>query len=784
MIGRQIAQYEVVEKLGEGGMGAVYKARDHRLDRFVALKVLSGPATKAADSALLDKEAKAASALNHPNIATIHDTGQYEGRPYLVFEYLPGGTLLQRLRQAGGKLGLEDILRFAREAGSGLAHAHRRGVVHRDIKTENMMLSDEGQVKITDFGLAVRGASRDTGNDDAAAGTAPYMSPEQGEAEEVDARSDIFSFGISLYELATGRVPFEGPHPAAIAYDIVHTPTPSITKHRADLPEALNLIVQRATEKRPGDRYQSMDELLADLSAVQQAHTTGSLPRYVRPADTLSTRERLLYAGAAAAIAAAIAVTFLWPGLFEPGLPDGPVSIAVLPFENISGDVAQDFLAEGLTEALITDLAKAPSLRVKSRASILPYRDSGRTLREIGAELGVDRIVEGTVLRMGERIRIAAQLIDARRDVSLWAESFEYDASDILKLQQEVAAAVAGEVQQKLSPPGGAAANRSIDPAAYAAYVRGRMAAFEWTLEGSRQALAEFTRAIEIEPDFAEAHAGAALAYGFLSLHGVAAPAELWPQARQAADRALAIDPSLDQAHVALGFVAALYDWDFETAEQEFRRALELNPGSIDARHALAMTVLAANGRIDEALAAIREAVDLDPLSAPVRSNYGDLLVFAGDARGAREQYERTLGIRPEFAEALRGLGLLALRQGRPAEGAVYLERFAEADPENEVAPVFAMIARGASSAARERLVEIESAAETEGGFHRWWLVAVAWASLGDRQKTLDSLERAAEVRNSQLVTLKVMETFARLRQEPRFQAILERLNLAESESR
>ncbi len=779
MIGQRIAQYEVVEKLGEGGMGAVYKARDRRLERFVALKVLSERCSRTGESARLDEEAKAASALNHPNIATIHDSGEHDGRTYLVFEYLAGGTLLELLRQAGGKLSLDDILRFAREAGDGLAHAHRRGVVHRDIKTENMMLSDEGRVKITDFGLAFR-ASRETGDSAlAAAGTAAYMSPEQGGDGEIDVRSDIFSFGIVLYELAVGKVPFPGPHPAAIAYDIVHTPTPSILKQRPDLPKALDLIIQRATEKRPSDRYQSTDELLADLEAIHRAHTTGALPRF-EPVESSAGWDRR-HVAAAIGLAAIIAVALAagWIRLFPPAAPSGPISIAVLPLENISGDTSQDFLAEGLTEALITDLAKLRSLRVKSRASVLPYRGGGRTARQIGGELGVDRIVEGTVLRVGERIRVTTQLIDAERDSNLWAESFEYDASDVLRLEQEVAAAVARQVRQEVKQPVSGAA-RSVDPAAYAAYVRGRMAAFEWSPEGARRALAEYENAIRLEPEYAEAYAGQAMAYGFLSLHDAAPPRELWPQARQAAERALAIDPALDQAHVAVGFVEALHDWNFDEAEREFRRALELNPGSIEARHALAMAVSAPQGRLDEALALMREAVDLDPLSAPALSNYGDLLIFVGRPDEARRQYERTLEVQPEFAEALRGLGLLALRQRRAADAASYFERFERADPRNTVAPVFAMIARGEIAAAREKLISSAAAAERSGTHYRWWLAAVAWASLGDRQRTLESLERAFVARSSQLVIIKVMESFSALRAEPRFQALLEGMNLAD----
>lgn len=768
-------------------MGAVYKARDRRLERFVALKVLSPNLQAKAspgDTARLDKEARAVSSLSHPHIATIHDRGEFEGQPYLIFEYLSGGTLREKLHASGGVLPIRDVLRYAIQAADALSHAHRRGVVHRDIKTDNMMLTEEGSLKITDFGLALRGAGHDTGGAQLQ-GTAAYMSPEQGQGLDVDERSDVFSFGITLFELATGRVPFEGPHPAAIAYDIIHTPTPSPGSIRKDLPGELERIILKATAKDPAKRYASSEAILADLELLQESYITGALPS----ADDLRQTDRRVWrvAGAAVVILLVLGAAAGWlsrGGGGPPPTAENPLTIAVLPFENLSRDASQDYLAEGLTGSLMTDLARLPELRVVSRNSVQPYKGSELSVREIAAELDADRIVEGTVLRVDDRLRISAQLIDALSDRHLWANSYEYSAEDVLKLQQEVARAVAGEVQQRLGPQAGVPSRRmrEVDPEAYAAYVRGRLAAFEWTPLGVQRSVAEFERALEIDPAYAEAHAGLAMAYGFLGLNGAGLPRELWPRVRAEAERALALDEGLDQAHIALGFVEATYDWNWGGAERSFRRALALNSGSVDARHALAMTVLAPQGRIEEALELIEQARALDPLSIPVNSNLADLLDFGGDPQAALQQYARTLELQPEFEDAWIGQGLVLYRLGRLQEAEQSWYRALEIQGgRNAVSQGFVDLARGDRAEAVQRFESaIESAPEPTRAYAPWCMYAIGLSLLGRQEQALQALENAYVQRSSQLLMIKSSPNFESLHGLERFQALLRGMNLAD----
>lgn len=785
MIGRLIDQYEVIEKLGEGGMGAVYKAVDRRLERFVAIKILAPRLEENAspnDTARLDKEARAVSALSHPHIATIHDRGEHEGQPYLVFEYLAGGTLREKLQAAGGRLPIRDVLRYAVEAADALSHAHRRGVVHRDIKTDNMMLTDEGSLKITDFGLALRNAGRDTG-DVQAQGTAAYMSPEQGRGVDVDQRSDIFSFGISLFELSTGRVPFEGPHPAAVAYDIIHTPTPAMGPLREDLPAELERIVLKATAKDPDKRYLSSAELLEDLQNLQQRYLTGALPS----AADLRRSDRRAWRVGAAAVAALALVGVAGGWMSQRGArptADNPLTIAVLPFENLSRDASQDYLGEGVTESLMTDLARLPALRVVSRNSVRRFAYSGLSLREIASELGADRIVEGSVLRVGDRLRISAQLVDARADRHLWAESFEYSAEDVLKLQQEVARAVAAEVRQRLEPADGLRRRRvrEVDPEAYAAYVRGRLAAFEWTPAGAQRSVQEFKHALEIDSAYAEAHAGLAIAYGFMSLNGVGLPRELWPRARAEAERALALDADLDQAHTALGFVEAVYDWNWGGAERSFRRALELNSGSVDARHALAMTVLAPQGRIEEALDAIRAARRLDPLSPALSSNVADVLAFAGRYEDALEEYGRAIELQPEFEEAWLWRGFIQLKLGRPQEARDSWRRVLEIQAGRvPAAEGLVHLADGDNARALELFEQArQSSPDPTEGYAPWCFYAIGFSLLGRPETAIEALENAYVQRSSHLVMLKVSPNFEALRGRERFGVLLRGMNLAD----
>ena len=797
MVGQRIAHYEILEKLGEGGMGVVYKARDHKLERFVALKLLSARGDPSAEAAYrFEQEAKALAALEHPHIAALHDRGEFDGKPYLVFEYLPGGSLrakLQRLRQSGQNLPLQEVLRYGVEVAAGLAHAHRKGVVHRDVKPENVLLTEDGRAKVSDFGLALwGGATRITGTG-RTLGTAAYTSPEQAQQLPIDHRSDIFSFGVLLYELAAGETPFRGEYAAAVVYDLVNTPTPSLHDTRPDAPEALDQIIQKATAKEPGERYRNMGELLLELRELWNdptpVRTTRPKPRgtglrFLRrqPQHGRSSRRR---AAVAAAIAAAmlLGVVALYRSrrAIEPAStlsatrPAETLSIAVLPFENLSRNPEQDYLADGITEALITSLAKIPSLRVISRTSVMRYRQGGKTVREIGDELKVTRVVEGSVLHAAGQIRVTAQLIDTATEDHLWAESYQRDLVDVLSLQQDIASAIAEEVQAQLASRSflPRAQTTPLNPAAYAAWIRGRILAYQWTPESVAGGIASFQRAIELDPNYAPSHAGLAMAYGFQALLDLAPPRELWPRARSAAEKALELDPTLSGAYTTLGFVQASYDWNWSGAERLYQQALELNPGSSDAHLGYAMTSLAPVGRLEEALEHLQKAIELDPLSPVVNMALGHLHLFRREDDRAVQQYRRAIEVDPTFHEGHVALGFFYLSRGQAEQAAAAFPEMPNTQPDREVFVHLVAGRRAEALAALERLEQMN-----RFGYVSAADLAVLNLLLGRRRQALEWLEQGFRDRATDMMFLKVSPSFDAIRSEPRFHELLRQMNL------
>jgi serine/threonine protein kinase/Tfp pilus assembly protein PilF len=795
MVGQHIAHYEILEKIGEGGMGVLYKARDHKLERFVALKLLPGGSEPSAEAAhRFEQEAKAVSALEHPHIAAMHDRGEFDGKPYVVFEYLPGGSLrekLQRVRQTGQQLPLDDVLRYGVEIGAGLAHAHRKGVVHRDLKPENVLLTGDGRAKDSYFGLALWGdAARITGAGKTLE-SAAYTSPEHSQQLPIDQRCDIFSFGVMLYELTAGETPFRGEYAAAVVYDVVNTPTPSLRDIRPETPAALDQILQKATAKDPDERYRNMGELLEDLREVWNdpaphhlAKTTARVTGPDSPPRPPRRGRRSWRQGATVAAAFAVLVLLGALALYRSrhpapaselsGTPAATVSIAVLPFENLSRNPEEDYLADGITEELITSLAKIPSLRVIARTSVMRFRQGGKTVREIGEELKVTRVVEGSVLHAGGQIRVTAQLIDTATEDHLWAESYQRNLVDVLSLQQDIAAAIADEVTQLASrSPLPRSQTAPVNPAAYAAWIRGRILAYQWTPQGIEDGIASFQRAIELDPTYAPGHAGLAMALGFKATLDLAPPGELWPRARQAAERALELDPTLSGAYTVLGFVQSSYDWNWSGAEQLYQRALELNPGSSDAHLGYAMTSLTPLGRLDEALAHMQKAVELDPLGPVVNMALGHLYLFRGDEDQAIQQYRRTIEIDPSFDEARINLGFAYLLRGELEEAAATLPQMPGPRPDREVYSHLLAGRRAEALEALDRLDQISrfryvSAAD----------MAVLNLLVGRKQQALDWLEEGYRDRATDMMFLKVSPEFDSLRSEPRFQQLLRRMNL------
>jgi TolB-like protein/Tfp pilus assembly protein PilF/predicted Ser/Thr protein kinase len=772
LVGKTIAHYHIIAELGRGGRGVVYRADDTKLVRPVALKFLSLEAIgHDEDKARFLHEAQFAGALNHPSICTVHEIDETDGRLYIVMEYIEGRTLEDALleRPFDVTAAVETAIHIA----EGLREAHEQGVVHRDIKSANVMLTSKGLVKITDFGLAKSRRAADITRRGTTLGTVAYMSPEQVRGEDVDQRTDIWSLGVILYEMLTGRRPFGGEYEQTVMYSILHDDPEPPSRERPGAPHSLDAVVRRALAKDRDERYHTAAEMLDDLYAVMRELAPAARPR------GMGRRGRLAAVlGSCAAVAAAFVI---WKMAAAPPGGGQIESIAVLPLDNIAKDPEQEYVADGMTEAIITELSKIKALRVISKTSVERYRDTKKSLPEIARELGVDAVIEGSTQLAGKRVRVTAQLIEAKTDRHLWADSHDRDLGDVLVLQKEVAQAIAREIRVVLSPAEARELENAekIDARAQDLYLRGRFEGSLFTRESQLRGIELFEQALEIEPRFALACAGIAGIYDDMFAVGLLPGSEAWPKVRFWAQRALEIDPTLAEAHTLLADVQFFHDWDFAGAERSFKRAIESNPGYSIA-HCYYGNLLLSLKRREEAMREYDRALALDPLGAAtlVLGAYG--ATATGDLGRARELGNRLVSLFPQVSFGYAALINVAFLEGNVSELRTLHKRIMPMI-KNEEYRLFYDGLLALKSGEPDQAKKIVDDLRARGVSERMGSESVARlaAQLGDADGAFDWIERGVESRQTWIVmTLNVDPMLAPLRADPRFPRILRAIGL------
>ena len=750
----------MLEKLGSGGMGDVYVAEDTKLNRRVALKFLRPEGTNARDNrARILREARAAAALNHPNIVHLYSVEEAEDLVFITMELVTGRSLRQLLASGTG-LPLAQTMSFATQMAEALSCAHAAGIVHRDLKPGNVMITDDERVKILDFGVAkflARISTQDpegatmTGDDASvghAVGTTGYMSPEQALGKALDARTDLFALGVVVYEMATGRTPFQGDTVAAVFDHLLNRRQPPLLTFNPTLPRSLEVIIDKALEKDREHRYRSAEEFLRDLRGMTETEspTANRVTTAVAEQKTSS-------------------------------------SIAVLPFVDMSPGKDQEYFCHGITEEIITALTSVPGLQVISRTSAFAFQSKDLEVTEIGRRLRVATILEGSVRKSGERVRVTAQLVNAADGYHVWSKRFDRDLSDVFVIQDEIAASILDEfrIRHDTRPSD----RTPLNVPAHDAYLKGMYALNKWREDAMRQAIAHFNEAITQDADFAPAYAALAEAHlWFYSGLGTLPATATVPRARSAVDRALVLDATLANAHKVRGLIAMNHDWDRRAAEQALTRAVQLGPGSASAHLWNAWRLAVLESRHDLALSELEKAERLDPLDLQVKTQIGYVHHFRHDLDRAIAQFEKVVALEPSFAFAHYALGDACTQRGQFDRAIAEFNTSIELGGRsvNHVGVLGYTYGRqGNRDRANEHVRELT--ARAAGGHVSPMWFALVHLGLSDLERVFHWLDRAFEERDGSLILITVAVEFDPVREDPRFKAILAKMGVAGSSS-
>ncbi len=776
MIGETLGHYRVIEQIGAGGMGVVYRARDERLERDVALKVL--PSQRVADETArkdLRKEALALSKLNHPNIATIYDFGTEGDVDFFAMEYVTGQTLADRL--SGAPVAEKEILALGSQIANALEEAHEHGIVHRDLKPRNVIVTPKGRVKVLDFGLAkwlhpsgaitVETVTLIAG----AAGTLPYMAPEQLLGEEIDGRADIFSFGVVLYELATRRRPFPEENVSRLMTAILSQPPVPPRAVNSRMSAELERIILKCLEKDPEHRYQSAKEILADLRRIE-AGISGTVP--LSPAGVPRRTGILGWIAGGALLALVVAGAALYVNTQRGGQID---SLAVLPFTDAKSDPAVEYLDDGLTESLIDELSQLPNFKVMSRSAVFRFKGKEVDAQTAGKALGVKAVLTGRIQELGETINVSTELVNAADNSHIWGGHYVRKMADLSSLQEDISRDISEQLRLRLTKSEQAqlGSHTTHDAEAYQLYLKGRFYWEKKTEADLWRAIGYFQQAIEKDPHYALADVGLSGSYAMLPLNGSVRPSDAYPKAKEAALGALAVDPGLGDTHAAYARLLFDYDRNYVLAGREFQEALRLSPNALDV-HTPYAERLSVQGRNEEAIAEFKRALEIDPFCVACSGLLGRTYQFARRYQESEDQLRKTLEMNANFWPTYVWLGVtLALKKEYP-EAIEELRKAGNVtqEPFSTIAYVHAI--SGQREEGRKELNQLLEVSKHQ--YVRGSLVARVYVGLGEKEKAIDWLERADEERDFELMFIKVDPVYDSLRGEARFQDLVRKIGL------